>query len=138
MKVLFDTNIILDVLLEREPFAPLSAELVNRVETGAIEGVLCATTLTTIDYLLGKALSKTQARTAIKTLLNLFQIAEVNKQVLSQAADSGFADFEDAVQYFSGSSAVMNAIVTRNMADFKQVSCPVYSPLELLHILEAR
>ena len=92
MKALFDTNIILDVLLEREPFAPLSAELVNRVETGEIEGVLCATTLTTIDYLLGKALSKTQARTAIKTLLNLFQIAEVNKQILSQAADSDFAD----------------------------------------------
>lgn len=138
MKVLFDTNIILDVLLAREPFVTLSAGLVNQVETAKIEGYLCATTLTNIDYLVGKSQSKTQARTAIKTLLALFHIAEVNKQVLTRAADSHFGDFEDAVQYFSGRSVAIDAIVTRNPKDFKQAEVPVYSPQELWGICEIR
>jgi len=55
VKVLFDTNIILDVLLNREPFVELSASLVSLVEAGEIKGYLCATTLTTIDYLISKS-----------------------------------------------------------------------------------
>lgn len=135
MRVLFDTNIILDVLLAREPFVTLSAELVNQVEAGKVEGFLCATTLTTIDYLVEKSLSKPQARTAIKTLLTLFHVADVNKRVLIQAADSAFSDFEDAVQYFSGRSVGIDAIVTRNPKDFKQAGIPVYSPQELWGIV---
>lgn len=54
MKVLFDINVILDVILNREKFVKLSASLVSLVETNKIEGYLCATTLTTIDYLVTK------------------------------------------------------------------------------------
>lgn len=135
MRVLFDTNIILDVLLEREPFAALSAELVNQVETGKIEGFLCATTLTTIDYLVGKSQSKSQARTALKTLLTLFHIAKVDQKILTQAVDSGFSDFEDGAQYFSGRGVGIDAVLTRNPRDFKQADVPVYSPQELWGIL---
>ena len=56
MKIVFDTNIVLDVLLEREPFASLSINLFNAVEQQVIQGYLCATTITTIDYLLSKSL----------------------------------------------------------------------------------
>ena len=88
MKVLFDTNIILDVLLDRERFIELSASLVSLVETKVIEGYLCATTVTTIDYLVSKAYNRDQANIAIKKLLNIFQVAEVNKDVLRLSTDS--------------------------------------------------
>ena len=74
MKVLFDTNIILDVLLNREPFVELSANLVSSVENKDIEGYLCATTITTLDYLIAKTTSRNRAKIEIQKLLNYFKL----------------------------------------------------------------
>ena len=136
MKVLFDTNIILDVLLDRELFIDLSASLVSLVETNVIEGYLCATTVTTIDYLVSKAYNRDQANIAIKKLLNIFQVAEVNKDVLRLSTDSKFTDFEDAVLHYSGQLVSVDSIVTRNIIDFKRAEHPVYSPIELWGIIK--
>lgn len=138
MRVLLDINVILDVLLDREPFAALSSVLVSHVETGKLEGYLCATSLTTMDYLLGKTVGKAQARQSIQTLLSLFQVTAVDKSVLQLAAHSEFKDFEDAVQHFSATTRSLDAIVTRNIRDFKWAECPVYTPQELLAILESQ
>jgi predicted nucleic acid-binding protein len=136
LKVLFDTNIILDVLLDRERFIDLSASLVSLVETNVIEGYLCATTVTTIDYLVSKAYNRDQANIAIKKLLNIFQVAEVNKDVLRLSTDSKFTDFEDAVLHYSGQLVSVDSIVTRNIIDFKRAEHPVYSPIELWGIIK--
>ena len=135
MKVLFDTNIILDVLLEREQFFELSSNLVSLAETQEIEGYLCATTITTIDYLVSRKFNKDKARSTIQKLLRIFQIAEVNKDILLHSVESKFSDFEDAVQHFSGQSIPVDSIVTRNISDFKQAEYPVYSPSELCGII---
>lgn len=135
MRVLFDTNIILDVLLDRSPFVELSASLVSLVENGVIEGYLCATTTTTIDYLVSKAHNRKKAKVSIQKLLTIFQIAEVNKEVLLLATNSKFVDFEDAVQHCAGQLVSVDSIVTRNPRDFKQASLPVYSPNELWGIV---
>ena len=131
MKILFDTNIILDVLLNREPFVELSAKLLSSVENKDIEGYLCATTITTLDYLIAKATSRKKANIEIQKLLNLFQIAEVNMTVLESSINSGFKDFEDAVQYFSAVYSGVNALLTRNTKDYKQAKLAVYNPDEL-------
>jgi predicted nucleic acid-binding protein len=136
LKIVFDTNIVLDVLLEREPFAPLAISLFNAVEQQVILGYLCATTITTIDYLLSKNLGKASAKLAINRLLDLFAIAEVNKVILKSASDSDFSDFEDAVLYHSGVLASVDGFVTRNSKDFKTASLPTYSPTELLNIIQ--
>jgi len=136
LKVLFDTNIILDVLLEREEFLELSSNLVSSAETGVIKGYLCATTITTIDYLVSKQYNKEKAKIAIQNLLKIFQIASVNRTVLEDSASSKFTDFEDAVQYFSGHLIPVDSIVTRNVGDFKYADYPVYSPSELWGIVE--
>jgi predicted nucleic acid-binding protein len=101
LKVLFDTNIILDVLLEREPFFEHSSQLFDFVESKKIDGYLCATTLTTIDYLVTKHHNRQLAKQAIQSLLALFSVAGVNKLILINAVDSEFSDFEDAVLYQS-------------------------------------
>ncbi len=137
MKILFDTNIILDVLLNRAPFVDLSANLVSSVENKVIEGYLCATTITTLDYLISKAVNRETARIEIQKLLALFQIADVNSAVLSMAINSSFTDFEDAVQYFSGKCSQVDGLVTRNTKDYKKATLPIYTPDELWSIFSS-
>jgi len=97
MRVLLDTNILLDHLLDRKPFSEAAATVFSLVEASKIEGVLCATTITTIDYLLKRSLPRENAMSALKALLNLFAIAPVNRAVLANAVNSNMSDFEDAV-----------------------------------------
>ena len=137
MKILFDTNIILDVLLNRAPFVDLSANLVSNVEIKTLEGYLCATTITTLDYLISKSTNRETARIEIQKLLTLFKIAEVNTAVLSMSVNSSFTDFEDAVQYFSGKCSKVNGLVTRNTKDYKQATLPIYTPEELCSIISS-
>ena len=94
MKVLFDTNVILDVLLDREPFADDASYLLSKVERSEIIGYVCATTITTIHYLATKALGSQEASLHIDSLLSLFVIAPVNRLVLERAAISKFNDFK--------------------------------------------
>ncbi|MEI6429366.1 MAG: PIN domain-containing protein [Pseudanabaena sp. ELA607] len=136
MKIVFDTNIVLDVLLERQPFASQAIDLFNAVEQQTIQGFLCATTITTIDYLLSKQLGKDSAKIAINQLLNLFTIAEVNYVILKASVDSDFSDFEDAVLYHSGVYASVDGFVTRNSRDFATARLPVYSATKLLSIIQ--
>lgn len=136
MKIVLDTNIVLDVLLEREPFASLSINLFNAIEKKIIQGYLCATTITTIDYLLTKSVGKQSAKVYINQLLNLFAIAEVNDVILKAAINSDFSDFEDAVLYHSGVYTDVDGFVTRNSKDFKTASLPIYGPIELLRIIQ--
>ena len=138
MKVLFDTNIILDVLLNREEFVELSASLVSMSEKKEIQGYLCATTMTTIDYLVAKEYDRKKANTEIQKLLNIHSISEVNRQVLDLAINSQFKDFEDAVQYYSGKCVGVDCLVTRNLKDYKGTQLAVYSPSELLSVIALR
>jgi len=136
MKVLVDTNVVLDVLLKREPFADTAAQVFARVEASRIEGFLCATTLTTVDYLLGQALPKHNARAALHQLLNLFEIAPVNRPVLEQALASDITDYEDAVMEQSARLVSADVITTRNLKDFTKSSIPAMDPPELLTVLQ--
>lgn len=138
MRVLVDTNVVLDVLLERRPFSEAAAQVFALVEESRIEGFLCATTLTTIDDLLGQALAPAKAREALQRLLNLFEIAPVNRPVLEQALRSGIADFEDAVLEQAGRLVAVDAITTRNVRDFGKSTITVFDPLELISTVKAK
>ena len=136
MKVLVDTNVILDVLLDRHPFAKDATRILTLVEESKIEGFLCATTVTTIDYLLGRSLTAMKARTALQRLLDIFEVAPVNRPVLEQALRSEISDFEDAVLEQSGRLVDVDSIVTRNIKDFRKSSVTVLDPVELLSAVD--
>lgn len=138
MRVLLDTNVVLDVLLDRRPFAKEASQIFAMVEKSSIEGFLCATTVTTIDYLLGQALAPTKAREALQRLLSLFEIAPVNRPVLEQALRSGITDFEDAVLEQAGRLVDVDAITTRNLKDFEKSSISVFDPSELIAVVQSR
>ncbi|RMD59608.1 PIN domain-containing protein [Candidatus Parcubacteria bacterium] len=135
MKVLFDTNVLLDLLLERSPFVAPAARLVARVERGELVGLLGATTVTTIHYLVAKVAGKDKAIEGVRNLLTIFAVAPVNRTVLELAESSGFSDFEDAVLHEAGRLAGANAIVTRNPDDFKTGTLIVHTPAALEAIL---
>lgn len=135
MKILFDTNIILDVLMDRKSFADVAVELFVKVEEGSAIGYLCGTTLTTVYYLTAKVLGAKGARQAIEKLLAMFEVAPVNRPVIETALKAGIHDFEDAVIYAAACHVSADVIVTRNAGHFKRLKIPVYSSLEAGKIL---
>ncbi len=137
MKILFDTNVILDVLLDREPFSNDAALLMSLVERTEIIGIICATTVTTIYCLAHKALSPQAASRHIQTLLALFAIAPVNRIVLEDAAKSKFKDFEDAILHESAIHSGAEYIVTRNIADFKKSKLPIFTPIDVINSIQS-
>ncbi len=136
MRVIVDTNVVLDVLLARSPFVKPAASVFALVEQSKIDGALCATTLTTLDYLLSQSLPLVQARQIIRDLLQLFEIAPVNRSVLERALDSRIEDFEDAVLEQAGRLSGAEAIITRNTKDFRKSSIKALDPTEFLSALE--
>ena len=137
MKVLFDTNVILDLLLERVPFYEASSTAIGLAEQGIINGWLCGTSVTTIHYLISKNLPEKDAKRHFCSLLNMFHIASITSAVLNDAIDTNFSDYEDAVIYQSTMHANLEAIITRNVKDFKNSVLPVYTPSEFLTIIES-
>jgi len=136
VRVLFDTNVVLDLLLDREPFVREALYLFTRVERSELVGLLCATTVTTVHYLLSRALERREALGHVRTLLSLFEVAPVNRVVLEDALALGFSDFEDAVIYSAALHAGADSVVTRDIAGFKKTRIPIYTPEELVGILE--
>ncbi len=137
MKVLFDTNIILDVLLDRIPFSEHASYLMSKVERSEINGFLCATTVTTIHYLLSKYLDKEKAIDSINSIMALFEVASVNRLVIENALKSKFTDFEDSVLHESARHAGAEYVITRNIKDFKKSKIPAFTPIEFVSMLES-
>ena len=135
MKILFDTNVILDVMLLRKPFYQVSSFLLAEAEKSTIDGFICSTTITTIHYLVSKVKGARQARRQIENLLHIFQIAQVDQVVLEKALHSRIRDYEDAVIVEAALQHGIEGIVTRDPKDFRYAKLPVYDPEELLKLL---
>ena len=138
LRVLFDTNVLLDVLLVRHPFFDAASYLVDQVDRGRLMGLLGATTVTTIFYVGERQAGAQTARRHIERLLSRFDVAPVGRAVLEDALQLGLADYEDAVLHEAGRRAGASAIVTRNEKDFAGVALPVYRPEELVLLLRAQ
>ncbi len=132
MRVLLDTNVVLDVLLDRKAFVKESLAMVDLVERGVITGLLCATTITTLAYLAGKTVGKQEATKQIRQLLNLFEVAPVTRAVLDGALTSKATDFEDAVLAEAANQAGAQAIITRNLRDFAHSAVRAHTPAQWL------
>lgn len=132
MKVLFDTNVVLDVLLAKEPHAGVAARLFTLVDNERIDGAVCATTVTTVAYVATKAVGGKQAKKLLRQLLDLFAVAPVDRDVIEAALRLDFVDTEDAVVHEAARAWGAAGIVTRNGRDFARASLPVLEPEELL------
>ncbi len=136
MKVMVDTNVVLDVLLAREPFVDSAAEIFGLIEQSKLEGFLCATTITTVDYLLTQSITGAESRRALQHLMELFELAPINRPVIEEALRSRISDFEDAVVEQAARLAGVDIIVTRNTKDFRKSDVKTLDPEELLSTLK--
>jgi predicted nucleic acid-binding protein len=118
-RVLFDTNVVLDVLLDRQPYVEASAAAWAAVETGVAEGMLAAHAVTTIHYLAGKELSGVKARRIVSAILRVFRVAAVDGAVVEEALQLPLSDFEDAVTAAAARAAGCECIVTRDPKGFR-------------------
>ena len=134
-RLLVDTNIVLDVLLDRHPHASISVEIWVAVETGRCEGYLSAHAITTLHYLIKKQLGAVKAKQLIGLMLRMFRVAPVNGIVIEQALSSPLAEFEDAVTAATGEACACDFIVTRDPKGFRHSSVRALAPEAVLPML---
>ena len=118
-RILFDTNVVLDVLLDRQPYVEASAAAWAAVETGISEGMLAAHAVTTIHCLVRKEMGNIKARRIISAILRVFGVATVDGAVVQEALQLPLSDFEDAVTAAAARLAGCECIVTRDPKGFR-------------------
>lgn len=137
MRVLLDTNIILDSMLKRPPWH-VDADAI--LIAAAAAKVICATTthsLANTFYIGRKLIGGPAARAEIRTYLQAFEIIPVTKQVLLDADALPGSDFEDNMNIAAGMLAAVDAIITRNVSDYKHSPIAAWEPAELLRRLSS-
>jgi predicted nucleic acid-binding protein len=136
MKILVDTNIVLDVLLKRSPYYPDSFAIFQLIDMGRVIGCLSSTAMTDIFYLLRKDRFNSVETYQIMDEINaLFTIIPVTDNTISKALKLRWRDFEDAVQYTAAEENEVEYIITRNEADYKTSAIKCMSPSEFFSSL---
>jgi predicted nucleic acid-binding protein len=119
-KAYLDCNILLDWLLDREPFSTDAARIISITESKAMKSFVSPLTLANTWYLLHRATNRKIAEAFLLDALNLFQIVDVTEKATRQAVVNRFRDFEDDLHYFATLDAGLDCIITRNQADFPE------------------
>lgn len=130
--ILLDLNVVLDVVQRREPHYTASALVLDRVVRGKVRGCLPAHAFTTIHFLVDRYRDAATAARTVDWLLHRFEVAGVGRTELERAQALDRGDFEDAVVIAAAESAGCEAIVTRNVADFRDSPVPAVTPEEYL------
>jgi len=132
MKVFLDTNVVLDVLLGREPFYADSLAVLARCERKLDAGFVSALTFSTASYVLRKAVGEEKSLGLIADLRQIVSISPVSERSVDWAIEHHGADFEDDLQYDSAASVDADVIVTRDPVGFADALIRVTSPAEYL------
>ena len=134
-RVLFDSDVLLDVLAQRQPFVIASAQALNTVTQEQVQGYVSGHAVTNIFYILRRQIGSEAARELLSRLLQRSQVASVTDEVIRQALQSSMTDFEDAVTSAAANVAGLEMIVTRNTSDFVTSSVPAIMPEEFFATL---
>ena len=133
MRLLIDTNVVLDVLLRREPFFSSAAEVLNLTHRDDVREYVSASAITDIYYIANKQMKDRAAdRNLLNRLLMVVSVAAVSEQEIRNALHLEWADFEDSVQYSVALLNEMDGIVTRNPSDYQEASIQIWLPEQIL------
>jgi predicted nucleic acid-binding protein len=138
MKVLVDTNVILDVMLHRTAFFDYSRKIFELVEQKRMGGCISSSAFTDIFYLIGKEIKDSETvYMAIDTLAAVFTIVPVFESTITSALTLRWKDFEDAVQYRAAKENGVDCIVTRNKNDYENSGIPCVAPVDFPAFFES-
>ena len=133
MVVLVDTNIIIDALANREPYADNAKKFLEKCAAREVTGILAAHSIPNMFYIFKKNFSQDERRFLLKNLCNIFKISDLNaKKILAALENEKFVDFEDCLQEECAVESMADYIVTRNPADFANSRVKVILPEEFL------
>ena len=132
MKVLIDTNIILDVLCNREEFVEHSLKIFKLCEVKKIEGYISALSIPNIVYIMRKELDSKKVKEILEKLSLIFEIIDLKADDLKRASSFDFKDYEDAIQSAQASRIKANYIITRNVKDYISSKVTAIKPSELI------
>ncbi|NPD45289.1 MULTISPECIES: PIN domain-containing protein [unclassified Lentimicrobium] len=137
-KILIDTDVILDFFFDRKPFSENSAIILSMCERKQIEGFVTPVIISNTYYLLRRTAPHLKVIEKLKQLLSITQVLQMNRTVIEGALNSEFKDFEDALQNYSAvESGVIEAIITRNVKDFKKSEIAVLTPESFVRFMKA-
>lgn len=137
-KVFLDTNVVLDLLGERENYYHAAARIATLADKGEIQLVVSALTYATVYYLLSKYEKAALVKEKVQKFKVLAETADLSDKVIEQGLASNFADFEDALQYYCAIAKGCDVLISRNEKDFKMSNIPVLSPTEYLSTLQSK
>ena len=133
MVVLVDTNIIIDALANREPYADNAKKILEKCAAREVTGILAAHSIPNMFYIFRKNFSQDERRFLLKNLCNIFKISDLNaKKILAALENEKFVDFEDCLQEECAVESMADYILTRNPADFANSRVKVILPEEFL------
>jgi predicted nucleic acid-binding protein len=133
-RVFLDTDIILDLLLKREPFFPAAADLFLAVQDGRIGGCVSPLIFSNLFYILRQKMPGSEALSALRKLKLLVRVLPMDERILDLALASSFTDFEDALQYYTALAHDLGAVVTRNKKDYREAKLPILDARECLEL----
>ena len=137
MKLLIDTNVILDVLLQREPFCNSAEKILSLPKESGIEKYFSASAVTDVYYIAYRQIKNREVvRTLLGKVLKTVKIATVTSKDIHKAFDLNWKDFEDSVQYAVATSNNFDGIVTRNMQGFDGDEVKIFTPEEICKYVE--
>lgn len=128
MKLLLDIDVVLDVILAREPWGREASRLFASIAGGRAEAYIAGHAVTTAHYIMGRVVQRNTALTALADLLRIVDVVPVSKQDFIEAMALEFRDFEDAVQAVCALKVGAEAIVTRDAGDFAGFVIPALAP----------
>ena len=137
MRVMIDTNVILDVLLKRSPFYEAAIEVLKLSVREDIQEFVSASAITDIYYIAYKNMrDKAVVRELLKKLLLIVSVAGVSEEEIQKALELGWKDFEDSVQYSVALLNEMNGLITRNVKDYSSSEIQVWEPNQFLELVQ--
>lgn len=132
MRVLLDTDVVLDFLLARHPFGEAAQSIWRAHEQGRCTAYISAITPVNIAYIARKLVGANEAQRLLGILLSALPICSIDGQILTAAQQTGMGDFEDAVQLIAAQAASLDALVTRNIGDYRDAPLPIFTPADFL------
>ncbi|HPH16375.1 MAG TPA: PIN domain-containing protein [Bacteroidales bacterium] len=137
-KIVIDTDVILDFFFDRKPFSDHASQILSLCELQKIQGFVTPVIISNIYYLLRKTAKHDKIIANLKELLTFVEVLEMDKNIIIQALNSPFKDFEDALQNYAAESNLdIKIIVTRNIKDFKSSTLGVITPENYLKLKDA-
>jgi predicted nucleic acid-binding protein len=136
VKLLLDINVLLDILLDRDPWSEAASQLLSAIESAKTQGFVAPHTLPTIYYVMAQSQDRSVAAAAVTDLLRILDVAPLTKADYQEALALPIKDFEDAIQAAAAFKLGVDYLVTRNEKDFRGAAVPVSDPATVLALLQ--